>query len=133
MHSRNTILLAVLLTLAVQTIATFAFQNPVLDGQLNGADSYMRLHRVLQLYETGDWYDGFNPRTNAPYGELIHWSRLLDMLLFAGAWIGSAVTEFRHALFVWGVLVGPALLIALVPIWSWGTRPLLGPGGSRRC
>jgi hypothetical protein len=129
MHSRNTILLAVLLTLTVQTALVFAFQNPVLDGQLNGADSYMRLHRVLHLYETGNWYDGFNLRTNAPYGELIHWTRPLDSILFAGAWIGSAVTEFPNALFIWGVLVGPALLITLAPIWSWGTRPLLGPGG----
>ncbi len=129
MHSRNTVLLAILLTLAVQTIALFAFQNPVLDGHLNGADSYMRLRRVLNLYETGNWYDAFDLRTNAPYGELIHWTRLLDSILFAGAWIGSAVTEFRHALFVWGILVGPALLLALVPIWSWGTRPVLGSGG----
>ena len=129
MHSRNTILLAIGITLAVQTIVLFAFQNPVLDGHLNGADSYMRLRRVLHLYETGNWYDAFDLRTNAPYGELIHWTRLLDAILFAGAWIGSAVTEFPRALFVWGILIGPALLLALVPIWSWGTRPVLGSGG----
>ncbi len=129
MHSRNTILLAVFITLAVQTIVVFAFQNPVLDGQLNGADSYMRLHRVLNLYEAGNWYDAFDFRTNAPYGDLIHWTRLLDSILFAGAWIGSAVTEFPRALFAWGVLIGPVLLLALVPIWSWGTRPVLSSGG----
>ena len=123
MHSRNTILLAVFITLAVQTIVVFAFQNPVLDGQMNGADSYMRLHRVLNLYEHGNWYDAFDFRTNAPYGDLIHWTRLLDSILFAGAWIGSAVTDFPRALFAWGVLIGPVLLLALVPIWSWG------PGG----
>jgi len=129
MHSRNTVLLAVLITLAVQAIAVFAFQNPALDGQLNGADSYMRLRRVLHLFETGNWYNAFDVRTNAPYGELIHWTRLLDTILFAGAWIGSAVTTFPRALFVWGIFVGPALLLALVPIWSWGTRPVLGRGG----
>ncbi len=129
MHSRNTVLLAVIITLAVQTIVVFAFQKPVLDGQLNGADSYMRLRRVLNLYETGLWYDAFDFRTNAPYGELIHWTRPLDSILFAGAWIGSAVTEFSRALFVWGIFIGPVLLLVLAPIWSWGTRPVLGPGG----
>lgn len=133
MHSRNTVLLAVLITLAVQAIAVVAFQNPVLDGRLNGADSYMRLHRVLQLYETGNWYDAFDMRTNAPYGELIHWSRLLDTILFAGAWIGSAFTSFPRALFVWGIFVGPALLVALAPVWSWGTRPVLDRGGYLLC
>jgi hypothetical protein len=129
MHSRNTVLLAILITLVVQTIAMFAFQNPVLDGHLHGSDSYMRLRRVLHLYEAGNWYDAFDLRTNAPYGELIHWTRLLDSILFAGAWLGSAVTEFPRALFVWGILVGPALLLVLVPIWSWGTRPFLSSGG----
>ena len=129
MHSRNTVLLAIIITLAVQTIFLFVFQNPVLDGHLNGPDSYMRLRRVLHLYEAGNWYDAFDLRTNAPYGELIHWTRLLDAILFAGAWLGSAVTEFPRALFVWGIFIGPALLLALVPIWSWGTRPVLGSGG----
>jgi len=133
MHSRNTVLLAVLITLAVQAIVVFAFQNPALDGQLNGADSYMRLRRVLHLFETGNWYDAFDPRTNAPYGELIHWTRLLDIILFAGAWVGSAVAPFPRALFVWGTFVGPALLVALAPIWSWGTRPVLGRGGFLLC
>ncbi len=133
MHSRNTVLLAILLTLAVQAIAVFAFQNPALDGQINGADSYMRLRRVLHLYETGNWYNAFDVRTNAPYGELIHWTRLLDVILFAGAWIGSAIAPFPRALFVWGMFVGPALLVALAPIWSWGTRPVLGRGGYLLC
>lgn len=129
MHSRNTVLLALFLTLAVQAIFALVFQNPIFDGRLNGADSYMRLHRVLTLYETGNWFDPFDLRFNAPFGELIHWTRLHDTILIAGAWIGSAVTDFPHALFVWGIFVSPLLLLILVPIWSWGTRPVLGPGG----
>jgi hypothetical protein len=104
------------------------FQNPVFDGRLNGADSYMRLHRVLTLYDTGNWFDPFDPRFNAPFGELIHWTRLLDSILIAGAWVGTAVTDFPHALFVWGIFVSPVLLLVLVPIWSWGTRSVLSPG-----
>lgn len=128
MHSRNTVLLALFLTLAVQAITTLLFQNPVFDGRLNGADSYMRLHRVLTLYETGNWFDPFDLRFNAPFGELIHWTRLLDSILIVGAWVGTAVTNFPRALFVWGIFVSPVLLLALVPIWSWGTRPVLSPG-----
>jgi hypothetical protein len=93
----------------------------------------MRLRRVLYLYESGNWYNAFDVRTNAPYGELIHWTRLLDTILFTGAWIGSAVAPFPRALFVWGTFVGPALLMALVPVWSWGTRPVLGRGGFLLC
>ncbi|NNE82467.1 MAG: hypothetical protein HKN28_00700 [Alphaproteobacteria bacterium] len=128
MHSRNTVLLALFLTLAVQVIVALVFQNPIFDGRLNGADSYMRLHRVLTLYETGNWFEPFDLRFNAPFGELIHWTRLLDSILIAGAWIGTAFTDFPRALFVWGIFVSPLLLLVLVPIWSWGTRPVLGSG-----
>jgi hypothetical protein len=30
---------------------------PVLDGGLSDPDSYMRLNRVLHLYESGSWFD----------------------------------------------------------------------------
>lgn len=128
MHSRTTLLLVILVLLVAQTISALVSQTPALSGQLTGPDAYMRLHRVLQLYQSGGWYDAIVLRTNAPFGEQLHWTRLLDGILFAGAWIGSAVTEFPRALWAWGIVIGPATLLLLVPIWSWGTRPLLNPG-----
>jgi len=129
MHSRTTLVIAVLVLCLVQTVFVLVTQNPGLDGQLIGPDGYMRLRRVLYLYETGNWYDAFDLRTNAPFGEQIHWTRLLDSILFAGGWVGSAVMEFPRALQAWGVIVGPATLLLLVPVWSWGTRSLLSPAG----
>jgi hypothetical protein len=128
MHSRTTLLLAILVLLVAQTVSALVSQTPALSGQLTGPDAYMRLHRVLQLYQDGGWYDALVLRTNAPFGEQLHWTRPLDIILFAGAWIGSAVTEFPRALWIWGIVIGPATLLLLVPIWSWGTRTLLGPG-----
>ncbi|MCZ6587552.1 MAG: hypothetical protein O7B24_06370 [Alphaproteobacteria bacterium] len=129
MHSRTTLVIAILVLGLVQTVFVLVTQNPGLDGQLIGPDGYMRLRRVMNLYETGNWYDAFDLRTNAPFGEQLHWTRLLDSILFAGAWVGSAVAEFPRALQAWGVIVGPATLLLLVPVWSWGTRSLLSPTG----
>lgn len=129
MHSRTTLIFTILILCLVQTAFALVTQNPGFDGQLTGPDGYMRLRRVMQLYETGNWYDSFELRTNAPFGEQLHWTRPLDSILFAGAWIGSAATEFPRSLLAWGAAVGPATLLLLVPIWSWGTRSLLSPSG----
>ena len=127
MHSRTTLILAILALLLAQAGFALLTQNPAIDGQLTGPDPYMRLHRVMALYGSGAWYDAYDFRTNAPFGEQLHWTRLLDAILYAGAWIGSAVTGFQRALLSWGVLLGPVTLFLLVPVWSWGTRKLLSP------
>ncbi|NKB48606.1 MAG: hypothetical protein GKS02_04480 [Alphaproteobacteria bacterium] len=129
MHSKTTLLLAVLVLLIVQSAFALISKTPGLSGQLTGPDAYMHLHRVLQLYNEGNWYDAFSLRTNAPFGEQLQWTRLLDAILLAGAWIGSAVTDFPRALWAWGMIIGPVTLLLLVPIWSWGTRAVLSPAG----
>jgi len=98
------------------------------EGRLMDSDCYMRLQRVLNLYQSGQWFDSFEPRSNAPIGEQLHWTRPLDLILLIGAWIGSAVTDFRSALWAWGVVVSPALLMVGLVVWQWGTRRLVSPG-----
>ena len=60
---------------------------PVLDGGLADSDAYMRLVRVLQLHDSGAWFDPREPRINPPEGHIQHWTRPLDALLLAGAWL----------------------------------------------
>lgn len=62
-----------------------------------GTDSYMRMHQIDRLLETGDWFDRSYPRSNAPYGGEGHWSRLPDILMIAAAHIGSLFTSLNEA------------------------------------
>ena len=129
LHRRSTLLLAMLALIIVQAASTLVLDRSALEGGLVGPDSYMRVHRVVQLFEQNHRYDPFYPRANAPFGDtLLQWSRLLDAILLAGAWLGSFVSDFRQALLVWGMVISPLMLLALVPIWSWGTRLILGCG-----
>ena len=57
-----------------------------LEGGLAGPDSYMRLLRVTQLYESAAWFDLSIPRSNAPYGELLHWTRPADISISQAHW-----------------------------------------------
>jgi hypothetical protein len=98
---------------------------PVLDGSLADSDAYMRLARVLQLHDGGAWFDPREPRINPPEGHVQHWTRLLDALLLAGAWLLQPLLGFERALHVWGVLISPALLaLALVAI-AWAATSAL--------
>ena len=125
MHRRLILLLAILILVALQG-PLYWFQNlTVLDEMIMGPDSFMRLQRVMDLYTGGTWFNTYQAHTNAPYGETLHWTRPMDALLFVGAWIGSAFTDFRTALLFWGVIVSPLLLAAGIFVWSWGTRKLL--------
>jgi len=92
-------------------------------------DSFFRLNRVQDLYEGGGWYTTVNLRSNAPYGETLHWTRPFDILLVAGALPGTIFTDFKTALYWWGVIISPVLLVATLLILIWSSRPLLSKQG----
>lgn len=101
--------------------------SPVFDGRLLDPDCYMRLLRVMDLHEGGDWYNALSQRTNAPYGENLHWSRPLDMLLYVGAWVGAPLAGFDGALFWWGAIIGPIFQLIAFAVLAWGLRPYIAP------
>jgi asparagine N-glycosylation enzyme membrane subunit Stt3 len=96
-------------------------------GEYPDSDCYMRIQRVMNLYQSGAWYDSFERRSNAPFGEQLHWTRPLDILLYIGAWAGSFFTDFRGALWQAGVYVSPALLCLGLIVWRWGLRGVASP------
>jgi len=113
-----------LLCLGLQAIYMGTGLTPVLDGELVGPDSYMRLNRVGQLAAGGGWFDSGIPRSNAPYGEVLHWSRPFDVLLLIGAWPAALVTDFPTALFWSGALISPFLQLLTVAALCWAAAPI---------
>ena len=98
---------------------------PVLDGALGDTDAYMRLSRVLELHHSGSWFDSRFPRINPPEGHVQHWTRPLDALLLAGAWLLQPFLGFERALHVWGVLLSPICLALTVAAFAWASEPVL--------
>ena len=114
--------LALLLALHLLYIAPES--SPPRQGDLTGADSYVRLNRVVQLHETGQWFDDINPRGNAPYGESQLYSRPLDVLLMAGAWALAPSGDFDKGLFWAGTAIGPMLHLLTLLALLWAARPV---------
>ncbi len=89
-------------------------------------DGYWHLLRVESLYHTGNIYDTALFRSNAPYGESLHWTRAFDLMLYAGAYLGSIFVDFKVALFWWAIFVNPVLHVLSFLILFWGLRDLIG-------
>lgn len=116
---------ATLLMIAVQVSLVVLGNAPVVDGILTDPDAYMRLSRVELLWAGGDWYDPVFPRIDPPAGFTLHWTRPMDALLLAGAWLASPFLGFEGALYWWGVLVSPVLHVISLIAFVWAAAPLL--------
>jgi len=95
------------LFLAIQGFFAFGSTSPLMEDRLAGPDSYMRVNRVNQLHETGDWQNALFLRSNAPFGEVLHWTRPVDAYLMFGGSLGSLFGSFEMGLWVAGMLLGP--------------------------
>jgi len=100
--------------------------SAVLDGAVMGPDEYMRLVRVAELRDGGGWYDSVIERGNAPYGDTLHWTRPMDVLILSGATILSPFLNAHDALFLAGVLISPLLGLLTCVVVAWAAFPLLG-------
>ncbi|MDA0352655.1 MAG: hypothetical protein O3A10_10665 [Chloroflexi bacterium] len=114
--------------LAVHFMAAGILEDSVFDGGLLGTDSYMRVVRVDELASGGGWFDSTIERSNAPFGDELHWTRPFDVLILAiAAPLGLAI-GFDDALFVSGAVISPLLHLAMLFALVWAVTPLVGRG-----
>jgi hypothetical protein len=101
---------------------------PINKYELADSDCYLRLLRVENLHNGGNWHDPVILRINPPYGQTSHWTRPFDVLLLAGALPASLFTDFETALFWWGVIISPFLMIATLIALQWSAGTVLRAG-----
>lgn len=121
----------VLFALALGIHGSFVLlgKSPVVDGDLIGLDPYMRLVRVTRLFETGGWFDSSIPRANAPFGDVLNWTRPFDVVLLAGAWVLKPFMGFKSGLFWFGVWISPLLHATTALAAAWAVAPLFDRHG----
>ena len=102
-----------------------------LDGDLVGTDPYMRLVRTGELLDGEGWFDQVIDRSNAPFGDELHWTRPLDLLLIVMAAPLAPFVGFHDALFSAGVAVSPLVHLAAAFAVNWAGTPWLGAKRAR--
>ncbi len=111
---------------AVHLLAASIVTDSVFDGALLGTDSYMRLVRVDELVSGGGWFDSTINRSNAPYGDELHWTRPFDLLLLSLALPLSVALGFDDGLFVAGATISPLLHLVMTLVAVWAAAPVVG-------
>lgn len=122
---REGLFLALVVFTMAQTLMVRLGSPNLLDGELWDSDSYMWMERARQLTSGAGWFDHRNARIDPPAGFILHWTRPMDALLLAGAWMLTPMLGFEAALFWWGAATGPVLFIASAAAYVWAARPLL--------
>ena len=100
--------------------------------ELMGTDPYTRMVRAQELFDGGDWYDSTMERSNSPYGEELHWTRPMDVIIVGGAGILEQFMEREKAFelsglyvsLVLGVISVAAMLWAASYMFAWDVTPL---------
>ncbi len=104
-----------------QTVAA-----PVFDGALLGPDGYMRLVRIEELLGGTGWHESLIARSNAPYGDALHWTRPMDVIILVIATVASPFLDDAQALFFAGAVTSPIVAFVACLAIAWAARPVLG-------
>ena len=104
--------------------------SPVLLGELSGPDSFMRLVRVETFLDGAGldgagWYDSTIPRSNAPFGEVLHWTRPFDLLIIGLSLPLVPFLGWKSGLFWAGSLSAPLLGLFTAISVCWAVRPIM--------
>jgi hypothetical protein len=90
------------------------------------SDGYVRVLRVEMLWQSGDWFANGLPRNNAPFGDVSHFTRPLDVLISILAVPLAPVLGVKAAIFWAGALSGPVLHAGSAAALAWAALPLVG-------
>lgn len=120
-------IVALLILLAVHAAFVYSGISPLLKGEMPDSDTYMRLLRVEAFANGQPWLDSSVLRMNAPFGDILNWSRPLDVLILAGAFPLQAYYGMSlHEAIFWSGAVLPVLLHILLGVTIvWAFVPLL--------
>jgi hypothetical protein len=123
------LLIGLFLVFATAEHIFFAFKNGAVlrDHGLGDTDSYMRVLRIMDLYNGGGWYNTITDRLGAPEGLSLHWTRPVDVLILLPAlfahlfgvpvdravyWVGAGFSSACH------ILACFAAAWAAKPLWQ---------------
>ena len=139
-------LLGIAFALLIVIIPVYAFNDEFVVGAdwYFGTDTYMRMVRVNEWVRAISenigrdswsdlwpdlWYGNFSASSNWPYGQTLHWTRPLDIIIVAGGLLLAPITGIERGLYYSGVSVSPFLAMLSILILFRATRSFLDTRG----
>lgn len=102
------------------------------NGGLVDTDSYMRVLRIMDLYNGTGWYNTVTLRMGAPEGLSLHWTRPVDILILLPALAAHLFgVEVPRAVYWAGAAFSSVCDILACLAVTWAARPLWPSPGHR--
>jgi len=124
----------------VISVATFAMHYTLakqsgllLSGGLQDTDAYMRLIRIQELWQSGDWYQTLTSSLGAPGKLSLHWTRPLDLLILLPALLLNLLgLPIDRAIYWVGFWISPVLQLMACLVAANAAKPLWPQHGAWR-
>ncbi len=88
-------------------------------------DCYTHATRIIYWLQNFSWYEQIYPFGNYPFGEVLHFTRLFDILWVALALPFMPFFSLKDAIFYSGMLLSPlCLALSLITVF-WGLKPYI--------
>ena len=135
-------ILGMAFAILIVIIPVYAFNDEFVVGTdwYFGTDTYMRMVRVNEWVQAisenvgwgswpDSWYGNFSASSNWPYGQTLHWTRPLDIIIVAGGLLLAPITGIERGLYYSGVGVSPFLAMLSILVLFRATRSFLDTRG----
>ncbi len=131
-------LLGIAFALLIVIIPVYAFNDEFVVGAdwYFGIDTYMRMVRANEWVQAisenagwSSWYGNFSASSNWPYGQILHWTRPLDIIIVTGGLLLAPITGIERGLYYSGVGVSPFLAMLSILVLFRASRSFLDTRG----
>ncbi|MBR1777677.1 MAG: hypothetical protein IJ752_03720 [Alphaproteobacteria bacterium] len=98
------------------------FQRPFF-----GTDNYTHAMRLLDFIQSGSWQEIMYRHDNCPFGQMLHFTRFTDMVLYLTALPFLPFMEVKRAVLFGGFLYNPVIACLSAAALIWAGKSFFGP------
>lgn len=91
-------------------------------------DNYTHALRLTDMLISGKWVETLYMHDNYPFGQVLHFTRIMDVFWLICTLPFLAFMPLKQAVFCGGILYQPVIAALTVLAFLWACRPLFSPG-----
>lgn len=101
----------------------YLFAYNIWDHGYRDTDCYIHAWRAYELFQTHHWSEQILMKSNYPFGEVIHYTRFMDVLWIILALPLMLLYPVKEAIFNAGILFQPFIAVLTACALVWALRP----------
>ena len=115
--------------LIISLLLAFSFVFPILpwDGLYRDTDNFIHAWRVYDLMTQHHWGELLLEKSNYPFGEVIHYTRLMDVIWLILTLPFLPFLPLKQAVFDAGLVFQPFCMVITACAMIWAMRPYVKP------